>query len=87
MATRLINHLCEGGPSSCATSVGSWVVPRHKHIGSLLETVVIQRTWLFHVWLTVVRINRRHDLTFCLNPQLYKNSLVDCQNEHALMHG
>ena len=26
MATRLINNLVEGGPSSCAISVGSWVV-------------------------------------------------------------
>ena len=26
MATRLINNLGEGGPSSCIISVGSWVV-------------------------------------------------------------
>ena len=26
MATRLINNLGEGGPSSCVISVGSWVV-------------------------------------------------------------
>ena len=26
MATRLISHLGEGGPSSCVISVGSWVV-------------------------------------------------------------
>ena len=49
-----------------------------------------QRMWLFPSWLTGVRIDRRQDLKKIgngKNPQLYKNSLVDCQHEHALVHG
>ena len=47
-----------------------------------------QLIWLFSVLLTAVRINRRQDLTSRFtgrNPQLYKNGLVDCQHEHALV--
>ena len=36
-----------------------------KHFGGLLEKVVGQRIWLFPVWLTAVRIDRRQDLTSC----------------------
>ena len=47
-----------------------------------------QRIWLFPVWLTAVGVDIRQDLTSLFigkNPQLYKNSLVDCQHEHALV--
>ena len=59
-----------------------------KTFGGLLEIVVEQRIWLFPVWLTAARINTRQDLTSWftgMNHQLYKNSLVDCQHEHALV--
>ena len=75
MATRLINNLDEGGPNSCVISVGSWVV----HTGMSISALVLnspsqtffrlagnrtgQRIWLFPVWLTAVRIDRRQDLT------------------------
>ena len=67
MATKLINTLGEGGPSSCVISEGSWVVHTcisvKLNFGGLLEKVVEQRIWLFPVWLTAVRIDRRQDLT------------------------
>ena len=45
MATRLINNLGEGGPSSCVTSVGSWVV--HTCISvKLLKTNILEACWI-----------------------------------------
>ena len=83
----MINHLGEGGPSSCVISVGSLGCsylsehralvlnsPNHKHFGGLLETVVGQRIWLFPVLLTAVRIDRRQDLKIVL--QRYESSMV-----------
>ena len=40
MATRLINNLGEGGPSSCVISVGSWVV----HTGASCISVKLSKT-------------------------------------------
>ena len=63
---------------------------RHKHFGGLLEAVVGQRIWLFPVWLTAVQIYKRQDLNFFVEVRILnctKNSLVDYQHEHALMHG
>ena len=44
MATRLINNLGEGGPSSCVISVGSWVV--HTCISvKLFKTNILEACW------------------------------------------
>ena len=77
MAARLIRHLGKGGPSSCVykcrqLGCSYWNEQRallSKTFGGFLETVVGQRIWLFPVWLTAVRIDRRQDLTclFTLN--------------------
>ena len=45
MATRLINNLGEGGPSSCVISVGSWVV--HTCISvKLFKTNILEACWI-----------------------------------------
>ena len=44
MATRLINNLGKGGPSSCVISVGSWVV--HTCISvKLFKTNILEACW------------------------------------------
>ena len=44
MATRLINNLGEGGPSSCVISVSSWVV--HTCISvKLFKTNILEACW------------------------------------------
>ena len=44
MATRLINNLSDGGPSSCVISVGSWVVHTGVSILHLFVTVFLNST-------------------------------------------
>ena len=95
MATRLIRHLGEGGHSSCVISVGSWVV--HKRRALVLNSPRHLEACWRQLWdsehgyfLCGLQLyESRHDLTSLFtgeNPQLYtKNSLVDCQHEHALV--
>ena len=48
MATRLINNLGEGGPSSCVISVGSWVVHTGGsivHLCKLSKTNILEACW------------------------------------------
>ena len=44
MATRLINNLGEGGPSSCVISVGSWVVLTCISV-KLFKTNILEACW------------------------------------------
>ena len=44
MATRLINNLDEGGPSSCVISVGSWVVHTCIRV-KLFKTKILEACW------------------------------------------
>ena len=47
-----------------------------------------QRIWLFPVWLTVVRIDRRQDLTSCYFQVIYVNVYVnECNSlKHVLKY-
>ena len=73
MATRLINNLGEGSPSSCVISVGCsyWSEHRALVLNSSRQTFWrlagescgTTNIWLFPEWPTAVRIDRRQDLT------------------------